>query len=57
MADGHKYVAVVGNLSDGFAAYGPFDTFDDAAGWADGMLDAWIMTVEPPTKQDKKETT
>jgi hypothetical protein len=29
-----KYAAVLGNMSDGYSHYGPFDTYEEADVWA-----------------------
>lgn len=47
-----KYVAITGNLSEGFEFHGPFDSFDDAAAFADGM-ESWISVMWPPIKDRK----
>ena len=30
-----QHIVMVGNLEEGWNAYGPFDSFDDAVQWAD----------------------
>lgn len=45
-----KYVVVAGNLSEGFEFHGPFDSFDDAAVFADGM-ESWISVMWPPAEK------
>ena len=51
---GGLYVALIGNISDGFEAYGPFSSFDLASDYADRFDDmSWIMELhdaEPPQK-------
>lgn len=42
-----KGVVLVGNLSDGFTAYGPYDSFDEACA-AHENEESWVMTLEPP---------
>lgn len=39
-------VALVGNLADGFRAFGPYESFDAAANAHDGE-ESWIVTLEP----------
>jgi len=42
-----QHVVLIGNLSDGFRAVGPFVEFDEAADWASNWLtDSWVMTLE-----------
>lgn len=41
------YVAMVGNLSGGYRAVGPFEDFEDAAQAMD-FVECWIMTLESP---------
>lgn len=43
-------VALVGNISDGFGAVGPFADFDEACRWADGQ-ESWIMTMQSPYEE------
>jgi len=49
-----SYVVLVGNMSDGFSAYGPFYSFDSASLCADKFDEmSWIMEMynaEPPKK-------
>lgn len=45
------YVVMIGCLSEGWASYGPFDSFDKAEKWADTsapMWETWVMQVLPP---------
>lgn len=41
-----KAMVLVGNLSEGFVAYGPYDSFDEACEAHDGE-ESWVMTLEP----------
>lgn len=41
-------VAIFGNLSEGFTAYGPFASFDAAASFSNGQDESWIMTLKDP---------
>lgn len=41
------HVALIGNLTEGFRAVGPFEDFDEAAEVTDGV-DSWIMTLVLP---------
>jgi hypothetical protein len=45
-------IILVGNISDGFSAVGPFATFDAAAAWSESndqlKQGTWIMPLEPP---------
>lgn len=45
-------VAVCGNLSEGFTVVGPFESFGDAAIWAEGQ-EAWVTGLELPTHSDQ----
>ena len=40
-----QYVAMVGNLSEGFEVFGPYQSFDDAAEAHPGS-DVWIMPMQ-----------
>jgi hypothetical protein len=42
-----KYVALCGNLSEGFIVRGPYGSFDDAAD-AHTDQECWIMEMKPP---------
>jgi hypothetical protein len=46
-----KGVVLVGNLSDGFTAYGPYDSFDEACA-AHENEESWVMTLEEPKNSD-----
>lgn len=48
--DSTMCVALVGNLSDGYGAVGPFEDFEDACLWTEGQ-ESWIMTMQCPTKE------
>lgn len=45
-------IVLRGNLSEGFRAFGPFNNFDEAAGWCDDnantLMQDWIITLEEP---------
>lgn len=44
--DPDPHVVLYGNLTEGFEVYGPFDSFDDAANWAEGkFLESWVMPL------------
>ncbi len=43
-----KALVICGNLSDGYRHVGPFKSLDAAFGWADGMVDVWVVTLEDP---------
>ena len=43
-------IALIGNLSEGFGAVGPFMDFDDATKWADGQ-ESWILTLQNPNEE------
>lgn len=47
---GRKVVVMCGNLSDGFTPVGPFDSWDEAAEWAEKYTRsmAWVMTMLGP---------
>ena len=42
--DDLKYIIMSGNLNDGFVAYGPYDSFDEADEGSDGA-EVWIMSL------------
>lgn len=48
-------VIVVGNLSEGFKFVGPFQSFDEAAEYAERFLDCetWIATLDYPAMETK----
>ena len=49
------FVLLSGNLSEGFQAFGPYDSFDEAA-MSNENSECWIMTLNPSdsvTNQDK----
>jgi len=45
------YVMLEGNLTEGFKAYGPYESFDDAADAHDGC-EGWIMEAEGKEHDD-----
>lgn len=47
-------VVLIGNLSDGYGAVGPFIDFDEATRWADGpdgQEEAWLFTLQNPYEE------
>ncbi len=42
---GETHVALLGNISEGFRAVGPFNSFDEAAKATD-MQESWILSLE-----------
>jgi|LakMenEpi03Aug12_release.lakeMendotaPanAssembly.Ray.scaffolds.fasta_scaffold3752880_1 hypothetical protein len=45
-----KCILVVGNLSEGFRFVGPFDDFDAAALYAEGVdAETWVASLEEPS--------
>jgi|TARA_R100001530_G_scaffold31868_3_gene25040 hypothetical protein len=49
------YVVLVGNISDGFSAYGPFDSFDSASLYADKFNEmSWIMEMVNTLKEGEE---
>ena len=47
--DSGTYVAIVGNLSDGYKLYGPYKSFDDAAFDRPAQVEeSWIMPLLSP---------
>jgi len=53
MSSGDTCVVMVGNLSEGYKVYGPFESFDEAAIWYDyasklQYLDSWFMKLDSP---------
>ena len=50
-----KYIAMIGNLSDGFECFGPFESFDAASLFADKSEHiSWIATLKPEKESDDK---
>lgn len=48
----NKHVLVVGNLSDGFEFFGPFENGDEAFEWgSENFLDEnlWVATLREPS--------
>lgn len=44
-----KKVVLVGNPIDGMSAHGPFDTYEQACGFGEGVDDTWMVTpMEEP---------
>lgn len=41
-----KCVVLVGNLSEGFRAHGPYESFDEACVVHENQ-ESWVMTLEP----------
>ena len=44
-------VVMVGNLSEGYVAFGPFASFDEATAWCDAnghAGDSWVLTLKKP---------
>jgi len=51
------HIVLIGNISDGYTAVGPFENFDDGADWADQDEEAvikgsWIISLQPPKERD-----
>lgn len=44
-------VALIGNLSDGYGAVGPFVDFQEAELWADGQEEVWLFTLQNPYEE------
>ena len=50
-----KYILMIGCLSEGWKAYGPFDTFDEASQFDEQSYEgfisppSWIMEITDPT--------
>lgn len=42
-----KFIYLAGNISEGFEAYGPMDSFDDVCEIFDGM-EGWVMELKDP---------
>lgn len=49
-----KYIALVGDLSQGYEAVGPYDNIDEAAKEHDGP-GVWLMSLTEPEKQPVEE--
>ena len=44
-----KCILVIGNLSDGFQFVGPFDSFQEASEYSEGVDEMnWVATLEKP---------
>jgi hypothetical protein len=48
-SDQKQYVVLVGNLSDGFKALGPFNSFEEACEACPGP-DVWVMRLTKPAE-------
>lgn len=48
MAIDEKIVVIVGNPLDGVQVFGPFNSWNDAHNWADGVNEYWITRLENP---------
>ena len=45
----NKAIALCGNISEGYEAVGPFDSWDDAARWTEKWsVESWILTLITP---------
>jgi len=44
-----------GNLTEGYKAYGPYESFDDAAD-AHACCEGWIMEMNPANKPNHDKT-
>jgi hypothetical protein len=54
--EGRPWVVVIGNFSDGFDIFGPFETWDAASEWADAKIDvARFVLLQKPTTRDAEE--
>ena len=49
------YVMLEGNLTEGFKAYGPYESFDNAAA-AHNCCEGWIMEIRPANKSNHDKT-
>jgi hypothetical protein len=47
------FIWLLGNISDGYTAYGPYDTFDECCYEHDGD-DGWIMQLSPVYKKEEE---
>lgn len=46
-------ILIIGNLSDGFRFVGPFQSFEEAAEFAEGVdADNWVATLETLEEED-----
>ena len=47
-------IVITGNPADGFSYYGPFDNIEQAAHWAEDLVqvDWWVVLVESPAAFD-----
>lgn len=51
----YKYMIVVGNPSEGFEYYGPFDSRTDAVEWASDDCegaDWWVIPIKHPNNNE-----
>lgn len=53
MENSEQFVVMMGNLSEGFTAFGPYNSFNEAAK-AHEYKECWIMTLGP-AKVNKTE--
>lgn len=52
-----KFVAILGNLSDGFQVVGPFNSFAAAADWStryNQNFGDWIVSMESPEEYNQR---
>ena len=46
-----SYIMLEGNLTEGFVAYGPYESFDVAAD-AHEFCEGWVMEMRPPQESE-----
>jgi|LakMenE18May11ns_1017448.scaffolds.fasta_scaffold9903849_6 hypothetical protein len=49
---GTLFIWLGGNLSDGFTAVGPYQSFDDVCE-AHDCDEGWLMVLEPPVRSEE----
>jgi len=49
------FIMMEGNLTEGYKAYGPYESFDDAAD-AHACCEGWIMEMNPANKPNHDKT-
>lgn len=48
------HIVMAGNLSEGFKAIGPFNSFDDAADCHEAQEYSWVMSLESTAQKKKR---
>ena len=48
-----KYIVLIGNISDGYDAVGPFDDIEEAFSYSE-FQESWIMTLYEAKEYDRQ---